>query len=258
MKKFIFLLCLFLGFFAGGFAQKKQTKSFKAVELKRSDLYTLRNRMIGVFTSERQSSKDPHYLSVQMVMKPIWSDRHDGYWMYVEQAEVGEEAKPYRQRLYHLYRLDKTTIVSEVYEIHNPQRFANKWENDDLFEQISPESLRLRTGCEIHLHKNEFGQFWGSTSETKECTSSVNNAAYVVSDVLIDETKMISWDRGFNKNDQQVWGAYKGGYEFVRVSDDVVKQTEDENNTNAFPATQPIPQAPDDPAAQGKVMIVTR
>jgi hypothetical protein len=27
---------------------------------------------------------------------------------------------------------------------------------------------------------------------------------------------MLSWDRGYNKDDKQVWGAEKGGYRFVK------------------------------------------
>ncbi|WP_188926788.1 CpcT/CpeT family chromophore lyase [Shewanella algicola] len=29
--------------------------------------------------------------------------------------------------------------------------------------------------------------------------------------------KIVSWDRGFDSNDQQVWGAVKGGYEFIKA-----------------------------------------
>jgi hypothetical protein len=28
-----------------------------------------------------------------------------------------------------------------------------------------------------------------------------------------------SWDRGFNKENKQVWGAVKGAYEFIKIEE---------------------------------------
>jgi hypothetical protein len=33
---------------------------------------------------------------------------------------------------------------------------------------------------------------------------------------MIDRDKMITWDRGFDENSNQVWGATKGGYVFKK------------------------------------------
>lgn len=199
-------------------AQEKQTKSFKSVELKRTDLYAITNRFSGMFSSEEQANTDPHYLHVTMVMKPIWTHRHDGYWMYIEQAEAATPDKPYRQRVYHLFRSDKFTIVSEVYELPNPQAYIGEWRNTNPLASMTPEMLKKKNGCDLSMHKNEFGQFWGNNNP-KECVSSLGKNTYTVSNVLIDEEKMITWDRGVNKKEAHVWGAVKGGYEFLRTSD---------------------------------------
>jgi hypothetical protein len=34
---------------------------------------------------------------------------------------------------------------------------------------------------------------------------------------MLQEDMMVSWDRGWNADDKQVWGAEKGGYEFVKL-----------------------------------------
>jgi hypothetical protein len=42
----------------------------------------------------------------------------------------------------------------------------------------------------------------------------LRGASYATSKVTIEEGLIISWDQGFNEEDEQVWGAVKGGYEF--------------------------------------------
>ena len=72
-----------------------------------------------------------------------------------------------------------------------------------------------RQGCAVYLQKNAEGNFAGSTPG-KECVSSLRGATYATSVVTIYENKLVSWDRGWDKDDKQVWGAEKGGYQFIK------------------------------------------
>ncbi|MCK5454144.1 MAG: hypothetical protein KAJ16_07275 [Calditrichia bacterium] len=56
----------------------------------------------------------------------------------------------------------------------------------------------------------------GST-RGNDCQSSLRGTAYATSEVTIRKTELISWDRGFDSNDQQVWGAEKAGYIFKKI-----------------------------------------
>ena len=49
------------------------------------------------------------------------------------------------------------------------------------------------------------------------CPSDRKGAAYATSEVTITENELISWDRGYNDKDEQVWGAEKGGYHFLKI-----------------------------------------
>jgi hypothetical protein len=51
----------------------------------------------------------------------------------------------------------------------------------------------------------------------KGCGSTLNGASYATSEVLLESTLLLSWDRGFDARDQQVWGATAGGYVFDRL-----------------------------------------
>ena len=58
--------------------------------------------------------------------------------------------------------------------------------------------------------------FIGGTDE-KNCASKLRGASYATSEVKISDSYLYSWDRGFDKEGKQVWGAQKGGYYFKRV-----------------------------------------
>ena len=46
--------------------------------------------------------------------------------------------------------------------------------------------------------------------------SDLQGAAYAVSEAIISPQGLLTWDRGFDAAGKQVWGATKGGYDFVR------------------------------------------
>ncbi|MBS4016235.1 MAG: hypothetical protein KGZ86_07390, partial [Candidatus Latescibacteria bacterium] len=70
------------------------------------DLQRLADYMTGYFSSEAQALADTDYFDIRLRMQRVWQNRTDGYWLYVEQAVAGYEAKPYRQRVYRVSQID--------------------------------------------------------------------------------------------------------------------------------------------------------
>ena len=60
------------------------------------------------------------------------------------------------------------------------------------------------------------GSYEGSTNG-KDCQSDLRGAKYATSEVVISDEGIKSWDRGYDENDKQVWGAEKGGYVFKKL-----------------------------------------
>jgi hypothetical protein len=50
-----------------------------------------------------------------------------------------------------------------------------------------------------------------------DCASALAGATYATSEVTIGPEEIITWDKGFDADGNQVWGASKGGYVFKRV-----------------------------------------
>lgn len=171
--------------------------------------------MTGSFSSEEQAKNDSNYFNIELEMVQIWKDRTDGPWFYVEQAVAESKDKPYRQRVYQLKNRDDLRIESIVYTIPDPLRFAGDYKKEFPLLRITPDSLTRKDGCEVVLYMTDNGYFDGGTVD-KNCKSELRGASYATSQVLIYKDKLISWDRGFDENGNQVWGATEGGYIFKK------------------------------------------
>lgn len=177
------------------------------------DLKQLKNWMTGDFSNQSQHKRDSSFYDIRLHMRPIWIERTDGFWLYVEQAVASAQEKPYRQRIYHIVRVNDSLFSSQVYEMKNPIRFVRAWQDPSKLGILAPDSLDIREGCAILLYKDDDGNFVGATPG-KQCLSSLRGATYATSEVIITRNLLVSWDRGWNSLDQQVWGSLKGGYQF--------------------------------------------
>lgn len=193
----------------------------QAAEANDLPLERLRSYLTGSFSSGQQAAADSAFFSILLHTVPLWTDRTDGHWLYVEQAAASSPEKPYRQRVYRLSRLDDSTLISRVYTFAEPLRFAGIWQQatpDTPFTlgRLTPDSLSERTGCAILLRAAGDTSFTGSTDGTG-CPSELRGAAYATSEVSIYPSLLKTWDRGFDSSGVQVWGSASGPYLFTRM-----------------------------------------
>ena len=176
---------------------------------------TVATWLAGSFSSAAQAARDSDYRDIRLHMARIWTARDDGPWLYVEQAVAGAEDAPYRQRVYRIVRREDGTLESRVFTLPEPERFTGAWKETARLDALRPDVLAPREGCAIALERRDDGTFAGST-RARDCPSDLRGASYATSEVSIRPDGMTSWDRGFDAEGRQVWGATKGGYEFVR------------------------------------------
>jgi len=214
---FITILALFVGCTNDGTKPEPTIDASNETEqIPTEDLSeTLMDYMTGYFTSAKQARADTDYYNIKLKMIPIWQNRTDGDYIYVEQALASNENKPYRQRVYHITQNDKQ-FISKVYTIPNEENYLYSWKNTRPFINLVPDSLVERAGCEVVL-VYENGMFKGSTGATS-CKSTLRGASYATSEVEVFVDKIISWDRGFDDKGEHVWGAEKSGYVFDKVA----------------------------------------
>lgn len=190
--------------------QAAELTAEQAAEIKR-----VAELLAGSYSSAEQAKQDKEYFEVQLHMVPIWTDRAGEHWLYVEQAMATALDKPYRQRVYKIEWKDGSP-VSRVYNLPGDAlKYAGAWKEKKPLADLKQEQLTEREGCAIVLKKQKDKTYKGATVG-KGCKSDLRGAAYATSEVVLSETKLTSWDRGYDAADKQVWGAVKGPYEFVK------------------------------------------
>ena len=190
-----------------------------AAEKAEGDLETLVEWMSGSFSSAEQSVGDAAYYDIRLEMVPIWQQREDGHWLYIEQAAAAALDQPYRQRIYQVTASSDGVFESAVYELPDPATFTGAWRSPHSFDALAPEDLKLRVGCSVYLVREQAGMFRGGTRGAG-CVSTLRGASYASSEVVVRPDRMESWDRGFRDDRTQAWGAEKGPYVFRRVEGD--------------------------------------
>ncbi len=178
------------------------------------ELMRLASWMHGHFSSALQSQSDSDYMDIRLHMVPVFISRKDGHWFYVEQSVAGAEERPYRQRFYRVHRNESGQLVSAVYTSKGSKQLIGAWKSPSSLESWSMDSLELREGCSIILEAD--GKSFRGGTKGGGCESKLRGASYATSEVLISKDRLLSWDRGFDTSDKQVWGAEKGGYLFIK------------------------------------------
>lgn len=192
------------------------TTAQRSTKTSNSELLQLVEYMTGDFSSLAQSQRDSDFFDIRLHIRPIWTGDKANHWLYVEQATATAESKPYRQRVYKVESDVSGGFKSIVYTLPDPAAWAGKYKTPEAFNSLKPETLSLREGCTVFLKKQKDGAFVGATQGTG-CESTLRGATYAASSVTITPTMLRSWDQGFNEKGEQVWGATKGGYEFVKM-----------------------------------------
>ncbi|MEM7519080.1 MAG: chromophore lyase CpcT/CpeT, partial [Planctomycetota bacterium] len=117
----------------------------------------MRQMLCGSFSSAAQAERDPeNYVDIRLEVVPIWTEREDGPWLYVEQAAAVALERPYRQRVYQLEGGPHQGFRSTVYELPgDPLAFAGAQNDEVPLAELGPEALSLLEGCTVYLALQE-------------------------------------------------------------------------------------------------------
>ncbi len=170
--------------------------------------------MEGSYTSAEQAKADTNYFEIELEMERIWGKRRDGVWLYVEQAVATSKEKPYRQRVYHLQQVNDSTFTSDILTIKGGEALFGAYKDPVKLDAMQADSLALLDGCMMTLLRR--GNVYVGGTNGRACPNKRGEAVYVTSEVSLFSDRMVSWDRGYNDAGEQVWGAEKGGYIFIK------------------------------------------
>ena len=173
--------------------------------------------LAGDFNSEQQSFDEPQYFAIQVLGCAVDAPELGERALYIEQAVMDSLDAPYRQRLYtmHASSDDEVSAWTTVYALEDPDAAIGLCDAGSV-ATFTASDVTEREGCGVFATWDEDAQTFEGGTDGDACESSINGATYATSDVVIDSEGFTSWDRGYDANDDQVWGAVDGPYIFER------------------------------------------
>ena len=172
--------------------------------------------LTGSFSNADQARGDQNFRATTLHITPIWTDRSDGPWLYLEQALADAPAHPYRQLIYQLATRPDHTLEARIFDLTEPVAATGAWKDPALLAKLTPANLVPREGCALILRLQPGGTFKGGTEGT-DCASTLRGASYSTIETVISNLQIVTWERGYNAAGTQVWGSIHGGYVFKRA-----------------------------------------
>jgi hypothetical protein len=174
--------------------------------------------MVGHFTTliiaESESTSD----GLQRFVVPVWLDREDGPWLYIEEATTNQPDEPTSQLVMNIRLGYHGQVRCEVYDLPgDPIVHANAWNEPDALSSISPQQCDYRSGCTIDLHLYGQDVYVGSTNG-RGCPDQYLNGAFMTIRQQIGALSMTRWVRGFTTDGVLLWGSPDTPEVFYRLT----------------------------------------
>lgn len=170
--------------------------------------------MAGSYSSAEQAKADSSYQECELEVQRIWHKRKDGAWLYVEEATADNKEQALRQQVYHIKQVNDSTFMMDVLSIRNGAEFLGAYADAAKLLTLMPDSLQKLEGCSLTLHKR--GPFYVGGTQGQYCRGQSDAAAYASSEMVITNESLVTWERGWNNEGKQVWGAEVGGTVFLK------------------------------------------
>ncbi len=177
----------------------------------------------GVMDTTAQARTNPKAPSVQMTTcrVTVESAALDRFklppatiLLYQEQALTTKLTEPYRQRLLAIAPYAPETPVASVsFRFQQPAQLAG-FCNLAIGQRRLPLTAIGDAVCTVYLQKTKTG-YRGETP-AQGCPANVRGAVRITNAIELTPAGMNTWDRGFNADGKQVWGAQAESYQFRR------------------------------------------
>lgn len=167
----------------------------------------------GVMTTNDQATNNPDFVGVQMttcrvtISDATMQTPPDAIYLYQEQSLSTDLSEPYRQRFLQIVPGNNNRIDAHSYKPEAPDQWIGlcAQSEEDGLPLVSAIALDTPV-CTVSLRPAAIGGFVGSTP-AGGCPANVRGALSITNVVVLHADGMDTWDRGFDADGNQVWGA---------------------------------------------------
>lgn len=183
-----------------------------AQALSQQDVATVADHLSRAMDTTVQAASNPNFVGVQMttcsvqVAAPNTSD----VYLYQEQALTEHIGSPYRQRFLHITLSDDgNRVESRTFKPTAPGEWTGFCQRSD--RTVATDELGDLV-CIVSLRPSPLG-YVGSTPRDG-CPVNLRGAVRLTNTIVLHRDGMDTWDRGFDQNGDQVWGAKTEPYRY--------------------------------------------
>jgi hypothetical protein len=171
----------------------------------------------GVMDTSLQAKANPKRANVQMTtcrVQLVNAKKQNSIFLYQEQAIVPDLNQPYRQRFLEIlpHPLSQT-VRSLAYKPTNPSALINFCDRPTAKRKVLLQEIGNPI-CSVFLKRS--GSAYVGVTPTDGCPANVRGAVRITNRIVLQQTGMDTWDRGFDASGKQVWGAQRDSYQFRR------------------------------------------
>jgi hypothetical protein len=203
------------------------------------DIKNIASYLVGIMDTSGQAATNQKIANVQMTTCTIdvTGDIDDGnpvkdsqkneqnysIFLYQEQALVESLDKPYRQRFLQLTAGDRgqSAVESKAYKPIEMEKWVGFCSKPEEERKVIASELGTYL-CSVFLKQsavNYFKPLYVGETQTGGCPTNVRGATSISNTIYLFPDGMNTWDRGFDANGNQVWGAANEAYKFRKRND---------------------------------------
>ncbi|MEM7063596.1 MAG: chromophore lyase CpcT/CpeT [Cyanobacteria bacterium P01_B01_bin.77] len=161
-----------------------------------------------------QAERDPRFVGVQMTTCTIQitgqGPEQPAVYLYQEQALTERIEHPYRQRFLQItLSEDSTRVESRTFKPSTPEIWTGFCQRA---EPTVDANVLGQLVCVVGLRPSSLG-YVGSTPD-EGCPVNLQGAVRLTNTIVLHQDGMDTWDRGFDPNGIQVWGARAEPYQY--------------------------------------------
>ncbi len=197
-----------------------------------ADVQNIVAYLVGVMDTSEQAATNKKVANVRMTTCKITvipsennnpdknnlSNTNNSIFLYQEQAVAEKFNEPYRQRFLEILSDDRgqNQVESKSYKPINMEKWIGFCDKPET-ERIVPTTELGTYVCSVFLTKsaaNYMKPLYLGETQTGGCPANVRGATSISNTIYLFPDGMNTWDRGFDANGNQVWGAANEAYKF--------------------------------------------
>ncbi len=202
-------------FLSATFASAKPPAKSSTLEQQAKEVAAL---LSGKMDTSAQAIANPKAPNVQMTtcrIGLVTQTEPQSIYLYQEQAMSTTLDKPYRQRFLQISpsRLSQS-VRSRSFKPADPTRWSGFCNVTPSLERTVNLSDLGTPICNVFL--KQVGTSYLGNTPIDGCPANVRGAVRITNHIELTANGMNTWDRGFDAQGKQVWGAKKESYQFRR------------------------------------------